>query len=76
MQSYETYWIFGKNWQIGFQGVKFFKGKTIKDYNTGVKAVKVAEEDANAPIYNLAGQKVEKSQKGILIQNGKKFVNK
>lgn len=72
----ETYWIFGKNWQIGFQGVKFFKGKTIKDYNTGVKAVKVAEEDANAPIYNLAGQKVEKSQKGILIQNGKKFVNK
>lgn len=30
----------------------------------------------NAPIYNLAGQRVAKDTKGILIQNGKKFVNK
>lgn len=28
----------------------------------------------NAPIYNLAGQKVSKSYKGIVIQNGKKYV--
>ncbi|SFO72522.1 hypothetical protein [Prevotella sp. tf2-5] len=44
---------------------------------TGINNVKkAAEVDANAPIFNLAGQKVDKSQKGILIQNGKKFVNK
>ncbi len=30
----------------------------------------------NAAIYNLAGQKVEKAQKGIFIQNGKKMVIK
>ena len=39
---------------------------------THVMDVKVA----NGSLYNLAGQKVDKSQKGILIQNGKKFVNK
>ena len=30
----------------------------------------------NGAIYNLAGQKVEKAQKGIYIQNGKKMVIK
>lgn len=34
----------------------------------------VSAEKANAPIYNLAGQRVTKAAKGILIQNGKKFV--
>lgn len=44
---------------------------------TGINIIKAAEQkDVNAPIFNLAGQKVEKNQKGILIQNGKKFVNK
>lgn len=42
---------------------------------TGISSVKSTEE-SNAPIYNLAGQKVNSSTKGILIQNGKKFVNK
>lgn len=32
--------------------------------------------DVNAPIYNIAGQRVDASVKGILIQNGKKFFNK
>ncbi len=35
-----------------------------------------AELDENAPIYNLQGQRVGKDAKGILIQNGKKFVVK
>jgi len=44
---------------------------------TGINTIKATEKnDANAPIFNLAGQKVDKNQKGILIQNGKKFVNK
>ena len=47
------------------------------DLTAGINNIKAAEKnDANAPIFNLAGQKVDKSQKGILIQNGKKFVNK
>lgn len=34
-----------------------------------------AKQNANAPVYNLSGQRVSKSTKGILIQNGKKFMN-
>lgn len=32
--------------------------------------------DNDAPIYNLAGQKVTKAYKGVVIQNGKKLVRK
>lgn len=32
--------------------------------------------DLNAPMYNLAGQKVGKEYKGVVIQNGKKFSKK
>lgn len=48
-----------------------------EDTPTGI--TNVVSSDAaneNAPIYNLAGQRVNKTAKGILIQNGKKFVNK
>ncbi len=31
--------------------------------------------DENAPIYNVYGQRVNREYKGILIQNGKKFIN-
>lgn len=36
----------------------------------------IAEErlDVNAPIYNLSGQEVNKSFKGVVIQNGKKYI--
>ena len=40
---------------------------------TAIKSVK-AGVDANAPVYNLAGQKVNKNFKGVVIQNGKKVV--
>lgn len=43
---------------------------------TDINSVTTDELDENAPIYNLAGQRVNKSTKGILIQNGKKFINK
>lgn len=32
--------------------------------------------DVNAPIFNLAGQRVGKNYKGIVIQNGKKYIQK
>ncbi len=41
--------------------------------NNSVSAEKL---NANAPVYNLAGQRVSKNAKGILIQNGKKFIAK
>jgi hypothetical protein len=44
---------------------------------TGIEVIKtVAEQNADAPIYNLAGQKVDKGFKGVVIQNGKKMIQK
>jgi hypothetical protein len=39
---------------------------------TGIKSIEAA--DADAPAYNLAGQKVNKGFKGLVIVNGKKVV--
>ena len=41
---------------------------------TGINDVTAEKFNADAPVYNLAGQRVGKDAKGILIQNGKKFV--
>ena len=43
---------------------------------TGIVVVKAAEQSTDAPIYNLAGQQVDKSYKGVVIQNGKKMIQK
>lgn len=50
----------------------------VKDETaTGITDVTVEKEfDENAPIYNLSGQRVDKNAKGILIQNGKKFIRR
>ena len=51
---------------------------SINDGTTGINNAVVTPStvDENAPVYNLAGQRVNKTAKGILIQNGKKFINK
>ena len=41
---------------------------------TGI--IKINADDPNAPVYNVAGQRVSKAQKGIFIQNGKKVAVK
>ena len=42
---------------------------------TGISEI-TAEDDMNAPVYNLAGQRVAKGTKGIVIKNGKKYMIK
>ena len=42
---------------------------------TGISTI-AAENTSNSAIYNLAGQKVANNYKGLVIKNGKKFVNK
>lgn len=57
----------------------YLTSKTVEELTTGTgisSAVVASKVNANAPIYNLAGQKVNKSYKGVVIQNGKKFVQK
>ena len=44
---------------------------------TGIRNAEVTKKaDNNAPLYNMAGQRVSKAYKGVVIKNGKKFVNK
>jgi hypothetical protein len=41
---------------------------------TGINSINAA--DSKAPVYNVAGQRVNKAQKGVYIQNGKKIAVK
>lgn len=43
---------------------------------TGIGQVEVEKGTENGAIYNLAGQCVDASYKGVVIKNGKKYVNK
>ena len=60
---------------IGVKNTSDFKftGNSV-EIITGIQAVKAEQTDG--AIYNLAGQRVEKTTKGVFIQNGKKFVVK
>lgn len=45
------------------------------DEATGIQTIEAASA-ANDAMYNLAGQRVDKAYKGIVIVNGKKYLNK
>jgi len=76
----KTYMIFGPNYQFGFRSYEFTPNAKIDDYTpsdpTAIESIKTVAANANAPLFNLAGQKVSKSYKGVVIQNGKKMVLK
>lgn len=44
--------------------------------SSNISAITADEANADAPVYNLAGQRVGKNAKGVLIKNGKKYVVK
>ena len=50
------------------------KVQVIHEGATAIKTVKAVKEDG--AIYNLAGQRVSASYKGVVIQNGKKYIQK
>ncbi len=58
------------NKAAGFENVTFNFG------TDAIQSVTAEKTNVNAPIYNLAGQQVNKSYKGVCIQNGRKFINK
>lgn len=43
---------------------------------TGINNISAAVDSADAPVYNLSGQRMGKNAKGVLIKNGKKYVVK
>ncbi|MGN1376478.1 MAG: hypothetical protein ACI4V5_07975 [Prevotella sp.] len=58
---------------IYFAYVKFVVGAVA----SGINGVTVnGVENSDAPVYNLSGQRVSNGAKGLLIQNGKKYIAK
>ena len=43
---------------------------------TGITSIAADGTDSTAPMYNLAGQRVNDSFRGVVIQNGKKTIKK
>ena len=76
-----TYFVNACGSKITCNGFVFVPGATtignisFAGTDTGINGITVdGADNANAPVYNLAGQRVSKDAKGILIQNGKKFI--
>lgn len=49
---------------------------SLNGQTTNINSITTDEADVNAPAYNLAGQKVGKEYKGVVIKAGKKFIQK
>ena len=47
---------------------------SINGKTTGISSVKASQKSSE--LYNISGQRVNSSYKGVVIRNGKKFVNK
>ena len=71
----ETYTVTGLYGAI-FKGTpEIIPTQAVVPTSTGISNITVTTAD-NAPAYNLAGQKVNGSYKGIVIKNGKKMIKK
>lgn len=61
----------------GGAGARGFLDTEFNDGTTGIQEINVQSEDAaDAPAYNLAGQRVNANHKGIIIKGGKKYIVK
>ena len=57
-------------------GAIFFIGQYMGKITTGIASPRIQELTEDNAIYNLSGQKVNGSYKGLVIQNGKKMMAK
>ena len=80
-QEAATYFVNACGSNITCNGFVFIPGaKSIGNISfagagTGINGITVdVDDNATAPVYNLAGHRVSKYAKCILIQNGKKFI--
>ena len=71
----ETYTVQGLFGQIFNNVPEILMTKKVKE-TTSITNITTDAADANVPAYNLAGQKVGKEYKGVVIKAGKKFIQK
>ena len=74
-KSYTVVGILGSAKLSGSIVMELFPTMTIENATAGIADVK-ANVEANGVIYNLAGQRMAKLQKGLNIVNGKKLLVK
>ena len=61
-----------KNWTIKYSNGTLYPGEKT----TGIESIETDASNGNAPRYNLMGQPVDKTYRGVVIQNGKKTLIK
>ena len=66
-----TYYVFAAGSKMGFYGFKYVTGTS-----TGISDIQAPKSSKDGATFNLLGQKVASNAKGIVIKNGKKFINK
>ena len=71
----ETYTVQGLFGQIFKDVPEILMTKKVAE-TTGINNITTEAADANAPAFNLAGQRVNAAYKGIVVKNGKKYVVK
>ncbi len=83
-----SYKFYASGSKLGFYGFNYKYGANVEpvtevsitDLSTGIDNVRQEQKtvvfDPNAPMYNLSGQRVNKDYKGVVIQNGRKFIKK
>ena len=64
-----TYYVLAAGTKMGFYGFKYTIGTS-----TGISSVNAAAAKKDGKTYNMAGQEVSSSAKGLIIKNGKKYV--
>ena len=64
-----TYYVLAAGTKMGFYGFKYKAGTS-----TGISSVSAAAAKKNGKTYNMAGQEVSSSAKGLIIKDGKKYV--
>ena len=65
------YLVFCNGSKLGFYGLTFTAGG-----ESAIANISADKANENAPVYNLNGQKVSKDYKGVVVKNGKKYVQK
>ena len=66
-----TYYVLAAGTKLGFFGFKYVTGTS-----TGISDIQAPKSSKDGATFNLLGQKVANDAKGIVIKNGKKFINK
>lgn len=74
----------GKKIQVGFKytstadaaGTWEVKNFSVTATPSGISGIETNGEGVKAPAYNLAGQRVNESYKGIVVKNGRKYLNR